>query len=167
MPTIRPAAGADDIATARGLFEEYGASLGFDLCFQNFSAELAGLPGDYAPPLGALLLAVEAADATRTPGAAEQIFGCVALRPLEPGIGEMKRLYVRPAGRSLGTGRRLAEAIVETARRIGYTRMRLDTLPAMARAIALYESLGFRDIPPYRVNPIPGARYLELDLTRR
>jgi len=154
---IRPASAAE-IPAVRTLFEEYGASLGFDLCFQNFTVEMAGLPGDYAPPRGALLLAVDEA--------AAGILGCVALRPLEDDHCEMKRLYVRPAGRGLGTGRRLAEAIIGAGRGLGYAKMRLDTLPAMARAIALYEALGFRDIPPYRVNPIPGARYLELDLTR-
>jgi ribosomal protein S18 acetylase RimI-like enzyme len=154
---IRPARAAE-IPAVRTLFEEYGASLGFDLCFQNFPAEMAGLPGDYAPPRGALLLAVD--------GSAEAILGCIALRPLESDIAEMKRLYVRPAGRGLGIGRRMAEAIVIEARHLGYSRMRLDTLPSMGRAIALYEALGFRDIPPYRVNPIPGARYLELELTK-
>lgn len=154
---IRPAAPAE-IPIVRALFEEYGASLGFDLCFQNFSAEMAGLPGDYAPPRGALLVAAHAA----VP--ADPVVGCVGLRPLEAEFCEMKRLYVRPAGRGLGTGRRLAEAIIEAGRRIGYAGMRLDTLPTMGRAIALYEALGFRDIPPYRENPIPGARYLGLSL---
>lgn len=165
---IRPVAGDAEVAIARSLFEEYGASLGFDLCFQNFSAELAGLPGDYAPPRGTLLLAVDdAAGAGAPPGDTARFLGCVALRPLEADICEMKRLYVRPAGRGLGTGRRLAEAIVEAGRRLGYARMRLDTLPTMGLALTLYERLGFRDIPPYRANPIPGARYLELILTRR
>src|SRR6185436_3251621 len=123
------------------LFEEYGASLGFDLCFQNFTVEMAGLPGDYAPPRGALLLAVDEA--------AAGILGCVALRPREGDHCEMKRLYVRPAGRGLGTAK-----------------LAPDTLPGMARPPPVYDALGFRDIPPYRVNPIPGARYLELDLTR-
>ena len=163
MLTVRQSEGAAEIAVARALFEEYGASLGFDLCFQNFSAEMAGLPGDYAPPRGALLLAVDA-DADSEAG---RYLGCVALRPLEGEVCEMKRLYLKPAARGRGAGRLLAEAIVAEGRRLGYRSMRLDTLPAMGRAIALYEALGFRDIPPYRANPIPGARYLELDLTRR
>jgi putative acetyltransferase len=163
---IRPAQGPEDLDAARTLFREYAAGLGFDLSFQGFEAELAGLPGEYAPPRGALLLA-EAGDGTARPGGAEQdagsarFAGCVALRPFDSEVSEMKRLFVRPAWRGTGLGRRLAEAILDEGRRLGYARLRLDTVPAMRGAIALYESLGFRDIPPYRHNPVPGTRYLE------
>jgi GNAT superfamily N-acetyltransferase len=143
-----------DLDAARELFREYAASLGFDLEFQGFSEELATLPGSYAPPRGRLLLAWEGGVAA----------GCVALRPIERGICEMKRLYVRPGYRGAGLGRRLADRIVQEARDAGYGRMRLDTLPAMAGARALYQALGFRPIPPYRANPIEGAVFLELTL---
>jgi ribosomal protein S18 acetylase RimI-like enzyme len=144
----------DQLRQVRQLFEEYAASLSFDLCFQHFQEELDGLPGCYAPPDGRLWLAI--ADT----GAA----GCVAVRRLEAGIGEMKRLYVRPEHRGTGLGKRLARTVLETARSIGYERIRLDTTPTMTEAIRLYESLGFSRIAPYRLNPIEGAIYLEIEV---
>lgn len=152
---IVSATSPDHIEVARTLFLEYADSLGVDLCFQDFGTELAGLPGDYAAPRGALLLALDG----------ENRLGCVAVRPLQwPEVAEMKRLYVRPAGRGQGLGRRLAEAAIDFARETGYSAMRLDTLPEMIGAIALYESLGFRGTDAYRFNPVEGTRYLELDL---
>jgi ribosomal protein S18 acetylase RimI-like enzyme len=145
-----------DIATARGLFEEYAASLGLDLCFQGFEEELATLPGSYAPPNGRLMLA----------RFGNEIAGCVALRQLEQEVCEMKRLYVRPVFRRLGVGRMLAGEITRQARIAGYQCMRLDTLPTMASALALYRQLGFREIRPYRSNPVKGAFFLELQLDR-
>jgi N-acetylglutamate synthase-like GNAT family acetyltransferase len=146
--TIRPAT-VSDLDEIRTMLREYAAWLEIDLCFQNFEQELAGLPGEYAPPRGRLLI-VEAA-------------GCVALRPIDHEICEMKRLYVRPEHR--GTlGRSLIVAIVDEARAAGYARMRLDTMPKMDSAQRLYASLGFSDIPAYRYNPEPGARFLELTL---
>jgi putative acetyltransferase len=145
----------DQIAQARELFVEYAQSLGFSLCFQNFDKELAGLPGDYAPPDGRLLLAEYDG----------QLAGCVALHKLEPGICEMKRLYLRPQFRGKGLGRGLAERIIAEARQIGFERMRLDTVePVMKDAVAMYRRIGFREIAPYCTNPIAGALYMELSL---
>jgi ribosomal protein S18 acetylase RimI-like enzyme len=144
-----------EISQARELFLEYGKSLGFSLCFQSFDKELAGLPGDYAPPEGRLLLA-EFGD---------ELAGCGALRRLEPGICEMKRLYLRPKFRGKGLGQMLAEKLIADARLIGYKRMRLDTVePVMKTAVSIYRDLGFREIAPYRENPIAGALYMELAL---
>jgi putative acetyltransferase len=142
------------VATMRELFLEYAAAIGVDLCFQGFDDEVATLPGRYGAPGGALVLAADAQGAV----------GCVALREQSPRIGEMKRLFVRPRSRGTGLGRALALAIIDRARRHGYDRLRLDTLPIMGRAIHLYEALGFRDIAPYTFNPVPGARYMELPL---
>jgi putative acetyltransferase len=154
MTTIRRAESAADFATARALFQEYADWLGIDLSYQDFDRELAELPGAYAPPAGRLLLG-------EIDGAAA---GCVALRPLEPGIGEVKRLYLRPAYRGRGLGRRLAETVVAEARAVGYRTLRLDTLARLTEANALYGSLGFRPIPPYYHNPTEGVLYYELDL---
>jgi ribosomal protein S18 acetylase RimI-like enzyme len=152
--SVTEAVGASDITQARQLFVEYASRLGTDLCFQDFEQELASLPGAYAPPAGRLLLG----------RAGEEVAGCVALRPLGEDDCEMKRLYVRPAYRSRGTGRQLAESIIQAARDMGYRRMRLDTLPEMAAAQRLYRDLGFRPIAPYRYNPIEGTEFLELNL---
>jgi N-acetylglutamate synthase-like GNAT family acetyltransferase len=147
--TIRPATLAD-LDSIRAMLREYAAWLEVDLCFQNFEEELAGLPGEYAPPRGRLLIAEGA--------------GCVALRAIDEDTCEMKRLYVRPGHRGSGLGRNLVEAIMSEAREIGYRRMRLDTMPKMDSAQKLYATLGFQDIAPYRYNPEPGARFLELEL---
>jgi GNAT superfamily N-acetyltransferase len=145
----------EDIENARALFEEYAAGLGISLCFQNFDRELANLPGDYAPPDGRLLLATED----------DQLAGCIAMRKLEPGVCEMKRLFLRPAYRGKGLGRVLVESIIDEARRLGYTRMRLDTLPGrMDQAIALYQSIGFVEIAPYYKSPAEDAKFMQLEL---
>ncbi len=146
--------GPELVGRARKLFREYAGRLGFDLDFQDFERELASLPGDYAPPDGLLLLALDG----------DAAVGCVAARRFAPGVAEMKRLYVRPSSRGIGIGRRLARAAVDAGRAAGYRSMRLDTVPWMKEALRLYRSLGFRDIAPYRPNPIPGARFLELRL---
>ena len=157
MLSISDASSGDALLQARALFEEYAASLGIDLSFQDFVAELATLPGKYAPPRGRLLLACWNGEPAR----------CVALRPLQDGIGEMKRFYVRPDYRGLGIGRALAERIIREACDAGYNRMRLDSLDSMESALQLYRQLGFRDVPPYRSNPVPGAVFLELPLARQ
>jgi putative acetyltransferase len=153
--SIYSAESEQHIAQARELFLEYAQSLGFSLCFQNFDQELAGLPGDYSPPGGRLLLAEFKGE----------LAGCVALHKFDGDICEMKRLYLRPMFRGQGLGRILAEAIIAEARLIGYRRMRLDTVgPVMKDAVAMYRKLGFREIAPYRANPMPGTLYLELTL---
>jgi len=154
MLKIVQAGTSEEVAQARALFEEYAASLDFDLHFQNFREELACLPGEYTEPFGCLLVAWQG----------DQAAGCVALRKMEKDICEMKRLYVRPAFRNRGVGRSLARAIIDQAKERGYARMRLDTVPAMKEAQALYESLGFNRISPYRFNPVPGTAFLELTL---
>ena len=139
----------------RDLFKEYAQSLGFSLCFQGFDKELADLPGMYAPPEGRLLLGIVDGEPA----------GCVGLHKLENRICEMKRLYVRPSFRGSGVGRHLAESIITEARAIGYKKMRLDTIAGMMDpAISLYRQLGFAKIDPYRLNPISGALYMELEL---
>ncbi len=153
---FRQAEAAHDIQQVRELFEEYAAWLGINLCFQNFDKELAGLPGDYAPPSGRLFLAAED----------DKVMGCVALRKIGDGIGEMKRLYVRPAFRGRGLGRTLTEKLIAEASSLGYQRIRLDTLPGkMEQAVALYRSLGFQEIAPYYQNPVAGASFMELVLS--
>jgi len=151
---IRPAL-PEEMAVVRALFKEYQASLDVDLCFQSFAEELAGLPGKYAPPGGTILFAEDPEGV---------IGGVVALRPLDPYTAEMKRLFVRPTHQGTGLGRALAEAVIDAARYRGYSRLRLDTLPSMGTAIALYRRLGFVEIPAYTANPVPGALYLELTL---
>jgi ribosomal protein S18 acetylase RimI-like enzyme len=167
-----------ELQATRTLFTEYAAALGVDLCFQNFEQELATLPGDYCEPRGALLLALVDATGSKLPasdhmlprtlGGDAHVAGCCALRPLDaadyPNAAEMKRLYVRPAFRGLGLGRQLVEAILDAARGAGYACVLLDTLDDMESARALYEDLGFEEIPPYYHNPIAGSHYLKVDL---
>ena len=148
----------DQLDLARTLFREYAAQLGVDLDFQGFEQELAALPGDYGEPRGTLLLALVDGEAA----------GCCALRPADEvdysNAAEMKRLYVRKAFRGFGLGRQLAEAVLEAGIRLGYASVLLDTLDDMESARALYEDLGFEEIPPYYHNPLPGAHYLKVDL---
>jgi ribosomal protein S18 acetylase RimI-like enzyme len=144
-------AGPDDIELVRELFREYGQSLGIDLSFQGFDRELETLPGAYAAPEGAVIIARQEGTAC----------GCVALRRIDDRTCEMKRLYVRPGSRGEGVGAELVTRIIETARSRGYSVMRLDTLPSMKSAVSLYRSFGFREIPAYIFNPIPGALFME------
>jgi ribosomal protein S18 acetylase RimI-like enzyme len=150
---------AQEIAAAASLFREYADWLGIDLSFQGFEAELASLPGKYAPPTGELVLACSPAG---------EALGCVAVRPLDGlTVCEMKRLYVRPAARGLGIGTALVGAIITSAEELGYAEMKLDTLPSMAEAFALYERFGFVRIPAYYHNPVPGTVYLGKRLSRQ
>jgi ribosomal protein S18 acetylase RimI-like enzyme len=151
---LRAVTSGPDLEEVRGLFREYAEWVAVDLSFQGFAEELAGLPGQYVPPKGVLLLCV----VDDTPA------GCVAVREWEAGTCEMKRLYVRPACRGRKCGVFLAERAIEWAGKAGYAHMVLDTLPSMGAAQTLYERLGFRDIAPYRFNPVPGARFMRLDL---
>lgn len=155
MVRIEDGTGEHHLPLVRELFREYAAWLGVDLGFQNFERELATLPGKYAPPDGCILLA-------RIGG---EVAGCVAMRPLEPHVCEMKRLWVREAFRGRRIGERLSRAVMQRGAEIGYTVMRLDTLAHMIKAHELYRSLGFREIAPYYANPLPGTMYLEAALT--
>lgn len=144
------AARPDDMAEVRAMLQEYVAWIGLDLAFQEIDAELDALPGAYAPPRGALLIATEG----------ERRAGMIALRPSEAGICEMKRLYVRPEARGHGLARRLITRLLDEARRLNYVEIRLDTLPMMSEAQALYQALGFVDIPPSYETPITGTRFM-------
>jgi ribosomal protein S18 acetylase RimI-like enzyme len=155
-PTFEQADSPERVATARELFREYAQAIGTDLEYQGFSAELAALPRPYVPPRGALLIArIDAG-----------VAGCVALRPLDEHRGEMKRLYVRPAYRKFGLGKRLVDAVIDAARGAGYRELRLDTLASMTSAQALYRRLGFIEISPYNTAHLPGTRFYSLDLAR-
>ena len=143
------------VELVRGLFREYAEAIGTDLEYQGFAAELAALPAPYVPPNGALLIARAGAG----------VAGCVALRPLDARTGEMKRLYVRPAYRSSGLGKRLVEAVIHAARQAGYSELRLDTLPSMSAAQALYQRLGFNEIAPYSTKYLAGTRFYALRLS--
>ena len=155
MLKIIQADSEERLSQGRELLREYAASLGFDLHFQEFQKEVAGFPGEYSAPDGRFLLAQEDGKTA----------GCVALRKISDGVCEMKRLYVRPEFRKSGIGRKLTETIIDEARKMGYTHMRLDTVPFMNEAIALYLSLGFKEIESYRYNPIQGAKFMERILT--
>jgi ribosomal protein S18 acetylase RimI-like enzyme len=173
---IRPAEVPADLAEVQSLFREYANSLGIDLSFQDFEAELAGLPGKYAPPAGRLLLAWDSAGSVVESGRgrfdapgrkrdfSRTAVGCIALRRIDDSTCEMKRLYVRPQARGTQLGRKLVECICDEARRAGYSRICLDTLPSMVSAQKLYRSLGFEPIEPYVFNPVPGTHFMALDL---
>jgi len=154
---IRDARMPEEVPIVRELFEEYAASLDVDLCFQDFTRELAQLPGAYSPPGGCLLLADDG----------KRVLGCIALRSLaasDATIGEVKRLYLRPQARGAGVGRALAMAVIARARAAGYRALKLDTLSTMIEARRLYATLGFRECAPYYANPLPGVTYMTLDL---
>jgi len=156
--TFAQAVSAADVALARTLFKEYEQSIGVSLCFQNFDQELANLPGDYAPPSGRLLL-VRVDD---------QIAGCIALRKLDDSTSEMKRLYLRPEFRGRGLGEPIVQTLIHEAKLIGYSKIRLDTIPGrMDQAINLYRSIGSKEIPAYYDTPFDDTLYMELDLTSR
>lgn len=155
MLKIVPATSAQDLEDVRVLFGEYSELVSEALCFQNFDQELEALPGQYALPGGALWIARDA----------DKAAGCVAMRRLDADSGEMKRMYVREAYRGGGLGRHLALEVIEAARRLGYARVVLDTLPKLAPAIALYRDLGFRETGPYLASPTPGALCFELRLS--
>jgi ribosomal protein S18 acetylase RimI-like enzyme len=156
---IAPVRTANDLASTVRLFRAYASSLDIDLSYQDFEAEMEAMPGKYAPPAGELLLA-------RHPNGTP--VGCVGLRPIEPhGCCEMKRLYVSPEGRGFGLGERLVDAVVKEAERIGYREMRLDTLPSMTGAIALYRKLGFEPMNPYYDTPVIGTIFMRRSLTER
>lgn len=156
MSVVIQPAGPEHLDAIRSLFRQYQESLGVDLCFQGFEEELAGLPGRYAPPTGALWIALDGNEA----------IGCAALREFAPGVGEMKRLYVKPSHRGHGLGRELACAVIELARARVYSRLCLDTLETLREATVLYVSLGFVRIPAYYDNPLPGVAYWELTLRK-
>ena len=156
MTTIVRAGSPEQIAAIRDLFTEYVQWLGINLCYQDYPTEFAELPWKYAPPRGDLLLALVGGQAA----------GCVALKPIDQETAEFKRFYVRPAFRGRGVGRALGKAIVDVARRLGYRRLWLDTLPSMEAAVAVYIALGFRPIAPWHHTPVKGTLFMELDLRR-
>jgi putative acetyltransferase len=156
---IVPALSEETLSQARNLFREYATMPGVAPCIEDFEKEVTSLPGAYAPPDGRLLLAIQ-----ETPGNPEEAFGCAALRRLEQDACEMKRLYVRPAFRGGRAGHGLVKELIAEAQSIGYRRMLLDTLPSMNAVHQLYRTLGFREIPSYQKNPIPGALFFELAL---
>jgi ribosomal protein S18 acetylase RimI-like enzyme len=155
VATIRAARFPDDLAPVRALLWQYAANPDVAVCVEDFGTELSGLPGEYGPPSGTLIVAAGDDDAP---------IGCVALRRIDPETAEMKRLFLGPEARGQGLGRQLVEAIVDAGRALGYQAIRLDTLPTQRAAQGIYESLGFVDIPPYRHNPVAGTRFLELRL---